>query len=217
MMKVVSSIALALFALGIVSSTVYGATATQSGNWSDSATWGGLPPSGDEEDVTIPMDITVTLDTSDEVGEIRVIGKLTAATGTYELTCDSLIVMGANSELEVGTTSARYSGDFTLTFKGESTESFMRMGHDMGWRALLAVNGGTLNLHGEDRVEWTRLDANVDAGSERAKRMVNDAIEYFQANGVAECVNEDYSQKVPNYVAGVTNLYAASRWLNSQR
>ena len=51
----------------------------------------------------------------------------------------------------------------------------------------------------------------------RAKQMVNDAIEFFQANGVAECVNEDYSRKVPNYVTSVTNLYAASRWLSSQR
>ena len=51
----------------------------------------------------------------------------------------------------------------------------------------------------------------------RAKQMVNDAIEYFQTNGVAECVNKDYSQKVPNYVTRVTNLYAASRWLSSRR
>ncbi len=47
--------------------------------------------------------------------------------------------------------------------------------------------------------------------------MTNDAIEDFQATGVAECVNEDYSRKVPNYVTSVTNLYAASRWLSSQR
>ena len=52
---------------------------------------------------------------------------------------------------------------------------------------------------------------------ERARQMVNDAIEDFKANGVAECVNEDYSRKVPNYVASATNLYAASKWLSSQR
>jgi hypothetical protein len=159
------SIDLVCLALGIASSSIYGATATQSGDWSSGATWGGSAPSGDEEDITIPAGITVTLDTSDEVGEVRVMGKLKVATGIYELICDSLIVMGANSELEVGTENERYSGDFTLTLKGEQSESFMHMGHDMGWRALLAVNGGTVNLHGEDRVEWTRLDSNVDAGS----------------------------------------------------
>ncbi|MDB2499859.1 G8 domain-containing protein, partial [bacterium] len=69
-----------LFILGVASSTAFGATATQSGNWSNSDTWGGSPPSGNEEDVVIPMGITVTLDTSDEVGELRVMGKLTVAT-----------------------------------------------------------------------------------------------------------------------------------------
>jgi hypothetical protein len=52
---------------------------------------------------------------------------------------------------------------------------------------------------------------------ERARQMVHDAIEYFRVNGVAECVNEDYSSKVPNYVTSATNLYAASRWLRDQR
>ena len=51
----------------------------------------------------------------------------------------------------------------------------------------------------------------------RARQMANDAIEFFKADGVADCVNEDYSRKVPNYVTSATNLYAASRWLSSQR
>lgn len=140
-------------------------TATQSGNWSDAATWGGSPPTGDEEDVVIPMGIVVTLNTSDEVGEIRVMGTLAVAAGTYELTCDSLIVMGPNSEFVVGTENARYDGDFTLTLKGEPNENFTHMTHDMGARALLAMNGGTLNLHGQDRIEWTRIDADADAGA----------------------------------------------------
>lgn len=161
------SLLIASFSIwGVASSTAYGATATQSGDWSDGATWGGSPPSGNEEEVVIPMDVTVTFDTSDEVGEIRVMGKLTVATGTFELIADSLIVTGANAELEVGTTEDRYSGDFTLTLKGEQSENFMHGAHDMGWRALLALDGGTLNLHGEDRVEWSRLGADVDAGAD---------------------------------------------------
>ena len=47
---------------------------------------------------------------------------------------------------------------------------------------------------------------------ERAKEMVSDVTDDFQANGVAECINGD-KRKVPNFVASVTNLYAASRWL----
>ncbi|MBT6768304.1 MAG: hypothetical protein HOA81_04840, partial [Opitutales bacterium] len=69
------SIALVCLALGIASSSIYGVTATQSGDWSDSATWGGSPPSDPEEDVEIPMGVVVILDTNEEVGEIRVMGK----------------------------------------------------------------------------------------------------------------------------------------------
>ncbi len=50
---------------------------------------------------------------------------------------------------------------------------------------------------------------------ERAKQMVSDVIDDFQANGVAECINAE-ERKVPNFVASVTNLYAASRWLEGQ-
>ena len=156
---------IAIVTCALLPSTAHAATATQSGNWSNSATWGGSPPSGNEEDVTIPAGITVTLNTSDEVGEVLVQGKLTVATGTYELIADSVIVMGGSAEFEVGTTGSRYTGDFTLTLKGQPSENFVHMTHDMGWRALLALMGGTINLHGEDRVEWTVIDANVNAGS----------------------------------------------------
>ena len=50
---------------------------------------------------------------------------------------------------------------------------------------------------------------------ERAVQMVSDVIDDFQANGVAECINGD-TRNVPNFVASITNLYAASRWLAEQ-
>jgi len=51
---------------------------------------------------------------------------------------------------------------------------------------------------------------------QRARQMVDDAIADFRVNGVAECVNEDYSRKVPHYVTSATNLYAASRWIKDR-
>lgn len=41
-----------------------------------------------------------------------------------------------------------------------------------------------------------------------AKQLVDETIEDFQKNGIAECVNGTYS-KVPNFVVSITNLYAA--------
>lgn len=52
---------------------------------------------------------------------------------------------------------------------------------------------------------------------ERAKQMVNDAIDFFRANGIHDSVNEDYILEVPDYVTSATNLYAASRWISRRR
>ncbi|MBK1880052.1 Ig-like domain-containing protein [Pelagicoccus mobilis] len=154
---------------GINFSTAYGATAVQSGNWSDSSTWGGVTPSGSEEDIAIPAGVVVTLDTNVECGEIMVNGALIVAPADLALTCDSLIVMGASALFEVGTDTSRFTNEFILTLKGDVSENFVHtmsgQSHDMGARALLALMGGTISMHGEDRIEWTVLNANVDAGS----------------------------------------------------
>lgn len=140
-------------------------TATQSGLWSSAATWGGVAPTGVEEDIVIPAGITVTQDIDVECGTIMVHGRLEAADTDLELTCDSLVVMGAPAEFEVGTAGARFTDRFLLTLKGDKDEDFQPAGHNsMGARALLALMGGTISLHGEDRVEWTQLGASVSAG-----------------------------------------------------
>lgn len=158
-----SHLATAICAIGFACLTLpaYSATATQSGNWSDAATWGGIVPSDIEEDIVIPAGITVTLDANVECGEILVNGRFEIERADRVLTCDSLIVMGASAEFEAGTNANRFVHRFILTLKGDKTETFA-MG---GARALMAMGGGTIRIHGEDRVEWTHLGANVAAGA----------------------------------------------------
>jgi len=129
-------------------------TAVASGNWSSSATWGGSLP-GPEQDVIIPQGITVSLDTSTEVGSILVFGILRAASVDMELTCDSLEVSGPSALLEVGTEVARFQNTFTVTLKGLASEGSPMMGA----KVVGSMNGGTLRIHGPDRVNWTQLNA----------------------------------------------------------
>lgn len=140
-------------------------TAVQSGNWNDAATWGGAVPTGIEEDIVIPSGIAVTLNADVECGELLVQGRFEIERADRTLTCDSLIVQGANAEFEVGTNGNRFTDRFVLTLKGDTDENFTHGGHNMGARALLALMGGTISIHGEDRVEWTHLGANVAAGA----------------------------------------------------
>jgi autotransporter-associated beta strand protein len=137
------------------------AVAVASGNWSNTATWGGALP-GVEEDVTIPAGITVILDANVECGGILVEGRLEVQRANRTLLCDSLLVQGASAVFEVGTAASRFLQSFTLTLKGLSTESPLP---SMGAKLLGAHNGGTLQIHGRDRVEWTRLAVNAAAGA----------------------------------------------------
>ena len=146
----------------VLTTSAPAASAAQSGGWSDPATWGGSLPAV-ESDVTIPMDITVTLDGDQECGSVTVMGKLSAdPVGGCSLKCDWLMVMGSGAEFEVGTHAARYSHQFTLTLKGLASESNPG---GMGSKFLGAMNGGTIRLHGPQRVSWTKLGATAVAGA----------------------------------------------------
>jgi cell surface hyaluronidase len=137
-------------------------TAAASGNWSSTATWiGGVLPAV-EDDVKIPTGITVVLNANVECGGILVEGKLEVERANRTLLCDSLLVQGAAASFEVGTNASRFLQTFTLTLKGLSTESPLA---SMGAKLLGAHNGGTLNLHGKDRVEWTHLAVNAGVGA----------------------------------------------------
>ncbi len=135
--------------------------ALASGNWSDHAIWGGTLP-GIEDDVMIPAGMVVTLDADVECGGIMVEGILEVERANRTLLCDTLMVQGADAAFRVGTSANRFEQNFTLTLKGLATETPMPM---MGAKFLAAHNGGTLDIHGRDRVEWTKLAASVSTGA----------------------------------------------------
>ena len=135
--------------------------AVVSGNWSSPGTWGGALP-GVEDTVKIPTGLTVTLNADVECGGITVEGRLEVERANRTLLCDFLLVQGAGAVFEVGTSASRFLQTFTLTLKGLSTEIGLA---SMGAKVLGAHNGGTLEIHGRDRVEWTHLAANAAASA----------------------------------------------------
>lgn len=156
------SVALALAILFIATQYPLAAevAAVTSGQWSNPATWGGNPP-GAQEDVNIPAGITVTLDANVECGGIIVSGVLEVERANRTLLCDYLVVQGEDSRFQVGTSEDRFLQNFTLTLKGLPGKTASMMGA----KVLGAHNGGTVSIHGRDRVEWTHLDAHAAAGA----------------------------------------------------
>ena len=126
--------------------------------WSDPATWGGtLPTSG--EKVTIPAGKTVLLDQSTPpLGGLDVKGDLVIEDDYHTLTSDWIVVQG---KLQVGTENQPIRTAAKITLTGINPDpSYASMG-----ARVLGVMGGTLDVHGEDRAGWTRLNATAQKGS----------------------------------------------------
>jgi hypothetical protein len=119
--------------------------------------------------VTIEKGQTVLLDTDTaNLDLVTVKGKLIFGekfidlnkNGVLDFTADSLWINGGH--LEIGTESDAYDAKTTITLDGQNDDTV-----DMGGRALLVTDQGILDLHGvsQDKISWTQLSANVNAGS----------------------------------------------------
>jgi cell migration-inducing and hyaluronan-binding protein len=129
-----------------------------SGLWSDPELWGGaLPQAGDI--VTIPVGTTVTLDTdTPALAGLMIEGTLRFDDREVELISSHIMVWG---RLEIGSASAPYRHHATITLTGPQRD-------DMGLatKGLAVMGEGQLELHGEPREGWTRLDATAAAGAD---------------------------------------------------
>ena len=127
--------------------------------WSDASTWptGQVPEAGAA--VVIPEDKAVLLDVSPPpLASLRVEGALVFDDRDLDLIAGHVLVLGT---MRVGTASAPYLHRATVTLTGTDADGdVMGMGN-----RVLGVVGGTLDLHGEPRLGWTRLAATAPAGA----------------------------------------------------
>jgi cell migration-inducing and hyaluronan-binding protein len=108
--------------------------------------------------VVIPEGQAVLLDVSPPpLASLRIEGALVFDQRDLELTTGHILVLGT---LRVGTASEPFRRRATITLTGTPAD-----GDVMGTgNRVLAVVGGTLDLHGEPRLAWTRLAATAAAG-----------------------------------------------------
>ncbi|MEO7475434.1 MAG: G8 domain-containing protein, partial [Gemmatimonadales bacterium] len=109
--------------------------------------------------VTIPENLTVLLDvTPPPLASLTIAGALVADEADLDLTAGWIVVTGT---LRIGTTAAPFRHHLTITLTGRPDDPPVP---GIGNR-VLGVVGGTLDLHGEPRVGWTRLAATAPAGA----------------------------------------------------
>ncbi len=123
--------------------------------WSSPATWSGGAVPGSGEMVTIPATSNVRLDANATLGNVMVGGVLGIARQPLGLTADSIMVMGRKAMFRCGSEETPFLQDFTLTL----TESAGAANAMMGKKFLGAMDGGIIEMHGPDRLNWTQLGA----------------------------------------------------------
>ena len=131
--------------------------------WSDPATWPGnvVPVAGAA--VSIPAGRTVLLDLSPPaLASLTVDGTLRFDEQDLNLTTGWILVHG---RFEIGTEAAPFSHHAVITLTGLEGEDVM----GMGAKVFGAMSGGAIELHGAERVGWTRLAASATAGGNQLK------------------------------------------------
>lgn len=126
--------------------------------WSDANTWPDrvVPSAGAA--VTIPAGKTVRLDVNTApLRSLTVNGTLEFADLPLSLTSDWVVVRGA---LRIGTAAEPYTKKAVITLTGPASDAIEGAG-----AKVLAVIGGTLELHGKARTTWTKLTADAPAGT----------------------------------------------------
>lgn len=131
--------------------------------WSNPSIWGGKVPA-EGANVTLPAGQTVLLDVSPPR-----LGSVTIPAGSAlvfddgadrELRTDWIMVHGGR--LEIGTEARPFTHRATITLTdARPGENVM----DMGDKFIGLMMGGTLELHGQPRLSWTRLAATARAGA----------------------------------------------------
>ena len=123
------------------------------GNWSPPVVPGSINP------VQIPVGAVIAITSNATAASIDASGELLVPDVSCALTAGSVRVMGNTARLEVGRRQAPLAAGkvFTLTLTGPYTVTNSKF--------LMAMDGGTIEMHGAPKRSWTRLSATALPGS----------------------------------------------------
>ena len=127
--------------------------------WSVGNSWKGgtKPVSGD--DVLIPANSVVVLNQNVNVKSITVKGKLIIdLSKDISINTEYIILDGSDAYLEWGTENTPYTKKGIVTLRG-SNKNTKIPGTSINYKAIVAGNSSTIELHGNTKTSWTRLGA----------------------------------------------------------
>jgi cell migration-inducing and hyaluronan-binding protein len=128
-------------------------------HWSDPATWGGRVPV-DGSPVHIEAGRTVVLDQDIDVASLDVEGTLLLATRDAKVRAGWILVHG-NGRLAAGGPERPFRQQLSITL---CAREGVVPHAALGSKFLAALDGGTIDLHGEQRSSWVPLGSSVAPG-----------------------------------------------------
>ena len=130
--------------------------------WSDPDTWGGkLPASG--EAVTVDAGRTLIIDQDVDVGSLHVKGTAIVERRDISIGAEWILVEGAGA-LIAGSAEQPFKQRLHITLCSSASDQSASAHPQLGSKFLAALNGGTIDLHGEARTSWVPLGNSTAPG-----------------------------------------------------
>jgi hypothetical protein len=131
--------------------------------WSDAATWpAGAPGRGDA--VTVAEGRTLVIDEDIDVGSLTVRGSVIVARRDARIRAGWILVTGHGAFM-AGSPEQPFRQQLTITLAADRGAAHP----ELGSKFLAALNGGTIDLHGDERTSWVPLRFSTAPGHDTVR------------------------------------------------
>jgi cell migration-inducing and hyaluronan-binding protein len=149
------------------------------------------------QDVVVEKNQDVYIDESIQLGFITVLGTLRCAPAfDGQVQTDGILVMGKAATFSCGTSDQKFAGkaEFVLTNNRELSELLQNPPHMMGGKAIVAMNEGSISMHGEtDNAAYTRLNQDLLVGQNKVT--IADSVNWSQGDEIVVSTTSFYQNR----------------------
>jgi hypothetical protein len=154
--------------------------------WSDATAWeDGVPLAGAQ--VRIPAGRTVVLDQDVDLASLEIEGTLLVAARDTQLRAGWVLVH-RGGRLAAGTTEQPFREHLTITLCGGEDAA---PHPDLGIKFLAALDGGAIDLHGQQRTSWVNLGTTLAPG--HCTLRLAQPVDWHEGERIAIVSGQDHS------------------------
>ena len=154
--------------------------------WSDAAAWpGGVPGRGNA--VTVAEGRTLVIDQDLDIGSLTVHGTVIVARRAASIRAGWILVSG-KGQFVAGTSEQPFRQTLTVTLCADSGAAPHR---ELGSKFLAAVDGGSIDLHGEARTSWVPLGPSAAPGHDTV--WLDQSVDWRRGEPIAVASGADHA------------------------